>query len=229
MLRVHDIREHFVDLFAHDKTVAGTLEIVGATFEADEPTIFGNVNEEYVAREIQWYESMSLSVDDIPGGPPAIWRQISSRSGRINSNYGYLFFSGENGGQIKRVVEAICENIETRRAIAIYTRPSIHAEWDFNGMHDFICTNAVQYLVRDGKLEVVVQMRSNDVVFGYRNDLAWQRHAQRRVIEELGSRGVSVDEGRILWNVASLHVYERHFHLVEAYWQTGNPYLDVSR
>jgi thymidylate synthase len=78
-------------------------------------------------------------------------------------------------------------------------------------MSDFICTNAVQYLIRNGKLDVVVQMRSNDVVFGYRNDFAWQEHIANMVCTELG-----IKLGNIYWNVGSMHVYERHFKFIDA-------------
>ena len=46
------------------------------------------------------------------------------------------------------------------------------------GMSDFICTNAVSYMIRDDELISVVQMRSNDVVYGYKNDYAWQKWMQ---------------------------------------------------
>jgi len=76
-------------------------------------------------------------------------------------------------------------------------------------MSDFMCTNAVQYLIRDDKLNAIVQMRSNDVVYGYRNDYAWQEHVLKNMAQSL-----KVDCGNIYWNVGSLHVYERHFNLV---------------
>ena len=100
MDNVEDIRNEFawkLDMqdFEKDKTGVKTLEIINATFEVDEPTIFGERNEDYIARELEWYEGQSLYVKDIPGKTPAIWEQVSSANGQINSNYGYLVF-GEN-------------------------------------------------------------------------------------------------------------------------------------
>ena len=92
----------------------------------------------------------------------------------------------------------------------IYNRPSIWKEYNENGKNDFICTNAVTYYIRDNKLHATVQMRSNDVIFGYRNDWAWQRFMMEEVMHEL-----ELDElGDMIWQVQNLHVYERHFHLV---------------
>ena len=67
----------------------------------------------------------------------------------------------------------------------IYTRPEIQEDYNQNGMSDFICTNTVQYFVRDDKLISFVNMRSNDVVFGYRNDRAWQLHVQEMLAKDL--------------------------------------------
>ena len=82
MQNVSDIRQHFIDelnaeRFVTDKTGVKTIELVGANFVADEPLIFGAVNEDYVERELAWYKSKSLYVKDIPGKTPAIWEAVA--------------------------------------------------------------------------------------------------------------------------------------------------------
>ena len=211
---VKNVREEFQylksqELYVTDKTGVKMLEIRGASFIADEPSIFGTVNHDYVERELEWYKSMSLSVNDIPGGPPAIWKQVADADGMINSNYGWCIWSKQNGSQYDNVLAELRANPESRRATMIYTRPSMWVDYRNNGRSDFMCTNAVQYMIRYGKLIAVVQMRSNDVVFGYKNDYAWQAHVHEQLANDLG-----VVPGEIHWNVGSLHVYERHFNLV---------------
>lgn len=213
--RVSDVRSWFQYLknreeYVIDKTGCKMLEVVGATFIADEPAIFGTVNQDYVAREIEWYKSRSLNVNDIPGGPPKAWVASASPAGLINSNYGFLVWDKENWNQFDNVYRELKANPESRRAVMVYTRPQIWNDYNKNGMSDFICTNTVQYLVRGGKLDTIVQMRSNDVIFGYRNDAAWQDYVRRSLAENLG-----VEVGQMLWNAASLHVYERHFDLIK--------------
>ncbi|MDP1183213.1 thymidylate synthase, partial [Klebsiella pneumoniae] len=92
-----------------------------------------------------------------------------------------------------------------------------------DGMSDFMCTSNVQYFIRDGRLIASVYMRSNDVIFGYRNDYHWQKYVQLAVVDELSRKGISikVEPGEIIWNVGSLHVYEKHFHFLEHYLHTG--------
>ena len=216
MLKVKDIREHFIqelksELFVTDKTGVKTIEMLGATFEADESMIFGEVNEDYIERELRWYESMSLYVEDIPGKTPVIWQQVASKHGKINSNYGWAIWHPKNYCQYKNVLEELSSSPNSRRAVMIYTRPSMWEDYNEDGMSDFMCTNAVQYMIRDGQLIAVVQMRSNDVVFGYRNDYAWQKYVADCLTDDLNLE----KQPKIIWHVGNLHVYERHFDKVK--------------
>lgn len=214
-MNVEDVRCEFAEL--RDKAgqhEAEALEIVGACFEADEPSIFGKPDKNYIAREISWYESQSLNVYDMAGKVPKVWEEVSSDEGIVNSNYGYLLFSHGNGDQFAHVVDELNRDVWSRRAVAVYTRPTIHFESKFHGMQDFICTNAVQYLVRNGKVNAVVQMRSNDVVYGYKNDYAWQKYALKAVVDAL-VKHPKLKPGKIYWQVGSLHIYRRHFYLID--------------
>lgn len=194
-----------------------TIEINGASFLADEDVLFGKVNSDYVAREHEWYMSQSRNVNDIPGGAPKVWSAVASADGTINSNYGWCVFSGDNGRQYDRVVAELRRNPESRRAVIIYTRPSIWDEYNVDGRSDFICTNVVQYFVRNGLVNCVVQMRSNDANIGYKNDRAWQATVLERLAGDL-----NLPVGDIIWQVGSLHVYQRDFYLVHNFYHTGD-------
>lgn len=215
MMKVKDIRKHFLTELAYenyvtDKTGVKTIEMIGAQFVADEPAIFGKVDEDYVRRELEWYKSESLNVNNIPGGPPKIWQQVSTKEGWINSNYGWCIWNPDNFSQYNKCMAQLKADKNSRRAIMIYTRPSMQDDYNDNGMSDFMCTNTVQYLIRNGELYALVNMRSNDVVYGYKNDYAWQNYVQQSLAADLG-----VEVGPLIWNVGSLHVYERHFSLVK--------------
>jgi thymidylate synthase len=212
---VNMIREEFKWLLANefyveDKSGVKLLEIVNASFVADEPSIFGKPNDSYIEREIEWYKSMSLNVNDIPGETPAVWKQVATPDGRINSNYGWCVWSRENGEQYNNVLRELKQKPTSRRATMIYTRPSMWVDYSRDGMSDFMCTNAVQYVIRDQSVHAIVQMRSNDVFYGYRNDYAWNEYVLKMLSHDL-----DVSPGIIYWNVGSLHVYERNFNLVK--------------
>ena len=219
MQNVCDIRKQLIQKykaedFVIDKSGVQMVELIGATFLADEPAVFGKPNADWHARELAWYQSMSLNVNDIPEPIPAIWKEVSSKYGFINSNYGYLIWSDENHNQYDNVLKELQSNPFSRRAEMIYTRPSIWKEYNKDGMSDFICTDSVQYFIRSGKLVAHVRMRSNDLVFGYKGDYAWQRYVQTILAQDLG-----VDIGDLIWTVGNAHVYERHLSLIDEHIQ----------
>jgi thymidylate synthase len=223
----HEIRQEFARLykeqkFVTDKSGVKTVEIMGASFWANSPLIFGAVNQDYVQRELDWYKSQSLNVNDIPGGPPAIWKQVADKDGMINSNYGWCVYSEENNDQFWNVVTELEDRPDSRRAIMIYTRPSMWGDHNRNGRSDFMCTNTVQYMIRNGRIHAIVNMRSNDAWAGYRNDYAWQEYILQEVVQELRYRGKYYERGEIMWNAGSLHIYERQFYLLEHYLKTGD-------
>jgi thymidylate synthase len=203
--------------FVQDKSGVRLLEIVAASFVADEEFIFGLPNNDYICREIEWYESCSRNVNDIPPPVPQIWKAVATPEGLINSNYGWCIYSRSNYQQYDNVHNELKKNPTSRRATMVYNRPSMWYDYNKGGMSDFMCTNAVQYVIRDGKLHAIVQMRSNDAFYGYRNDFAWQRH----VLSKLG-QDLQVPLGDIHWNAGSLHLYEKDFWMVHAY-QLGYP------
>jgi thymidylate synthase len=222
--------QYLTGKFTTDKSGVKTVELVGASFIADEALIFGSENAEYIQNELDWYLSQSLNVNDIPGKTPAIWNAVATPEGFINSNYGYLVLSKENGAQYENVRNELTVNPESRRAVMIYTRPTMHTDWYAGGMSDFICTNAVQFLLRDSQLHMIVQMRSNDVWAGYRNDYAWQKYIQGCLVEDLVCRtGNAISAGSITWQVGSLHVYSRQFYLLDHYIKTEGKEFVISK
>lgn len=224
MLTVSDIRKHFIDeltneRFTTDKTGQKTVEMIGASFIADEPAIFGTPNKEYIAKEIAWYDSQSTNINDINKGyeidAPVAWRHSADKYGNINSNYGYLVFSEKYFYQYGRAITELINNPDSRRAQMVYNRPSIWVEYNEGGKSDFICTNAQTFYIRDNKLHMVSQMRSNDVVYGYKNDYAWAQHLMNRAVNDLKLMYPSIQVGTLTWQVMNLHVYEKHFGLVK--------------
>lgn len=231
VLTTADIRKILVASY-QDNPFQPMVEIKGASFWADWPSIIGAPNPDYIAAELEWYKSQSLDINDIGashpgagnGNPPALWRRTANTSGEINSNYGWVLWSDENGNQFKAITDELRRDYASRRAVCIYTRPSMHVDQKLGGSgQDFMCTNAVHYSVNPSArtLDVVVQMRSNDVVFGYRNDYAWQVHAAEAILEDLRRDWRDLELGIIMWQAASLHVYPRHYALLREAAESG--------
>ena len=222
MMIVNDIRKHFIqelkdENFTVDRTDSKTIELIGASFIADEEAIFGEPNIPYIDAELDWYLNCSTNINDIgyKDEPPKAWTYAANKYGEINSNYGKLIFDDKYYRQYDNVLNELADNPFSRRATMVYTRPSIWTEFNENGKDDFICTNAVTYYIRDDQIHAVCQMRSNDVVFGYKNDYAWQRYVMELVATDLSGGNKNYTAGNLYWQVQNLHVYERHFDLVK--------------
>ena len=216
MKTANDIRADLIDKYLSedyviDKSGAKTIEVLGESFVADENWLIRTPAYKYIERELEWYMSESLYVDDIPGETPQIWKDISSNECKINSNYGWCIYSEENGNQYKHVLRELRNNPNSRRAAMIYNRPSMHLDYSRDGMSDFMCTFANTFMIRDGKLISHYVMRSNDAVFGYNNDVAWAKFVQGQLAYDL-----EVEVGDLIWTATNLHVYERHFEFIEA-------------
>lgn len=219
-LKVKDIRNMFLEAYKNeeftiDRTGAKTIEVIGATFLADEESIIREPNYEYIKRELEWYESCSLYVEDIPGETPKIWKMVASEDGRINSNYGWCVYSRANYDQYENVLAELKSNPDSRRATMIYNRPSMHVDFESNGMNDFMCTFANTFFIRNGELHSHYVMRSNDAVFGYGNDYAWAKHIQQKLCNDLKEKYPDLKVGKLIWTASNIHVYSRHFNLLE--------------
>ena len=215
---VRDIQYIFKKKWLEDDFAEnGTLEIINANFIADEPTIFGKVSLQYANRELAWYLDKNLNISGLEPNIPQIWQDIADKDGYINSNYGWCIHSEENHNQYLKCIEELLRDPASRQGVMLYTRPTMHEDSKKNGMHDFMCTYATQLLIRKNKLHYMVFMRSSDAVFGFKNDLHWHKYVQGQAWLDLQNKYPDLEPGPIYWNAGSLHVYPRHFYLVDEY------------
>ena len=199
----------------------GNISILSASFVVTTNDMLKEPNEEYIQRELEWYLSESLNVNDIPGKTPKIWEQVSDKDGFINSNYGWTTFSKENYSQFDKVLEELSKNNKySRQGVIIFIRPTMHEDSKRNGMHDFICTYCYNFKIErdiDGidKLYMMVNMRSNDCVFGYLNDKGFADYVFNIMLNELQKTYPELQKGVMFWKADNFHVYPRHFKYLE--------------
>jgi thymidylate synthase len=128
----------------------------------------------------------------------------------VNSNYGWCVFAAKNFSQYDFCIDELKKNHQSRKAQMIYTRPSIVIDYNFNGMSDYICTNNVHCFIRKNKLIYIVNQRSCDAIYGFLNDWAWHRFVAQKMLIEL-----NLDFGKIIYNIDSLHIYDRHYDILQ--------------
>lgn len=199
----------------------GNISILSASFVVTTNDMLKEPNEEYIRRELEWYLSESLNVNDIPGKTPKIWEQVSDKDGFINSNYGWTTFSKENYSQFNKVLEELSKNNKySRQGVIIFIRPTMHEDSKRNGMHDFICTYCYNFKIEKDideidKLYMMVNMRSNDCVYGFLNDKGFADYVFNKMLEELKKTYPDLQKGVMFWKADNFHVYPRHFKYLE--------------
>lgn len=154
-------------------------------------------NKDYLNAEFSWYAEGRKDTEFI-AQYASFWKQISI-DGNANSAYGRWIFN-EGVNQWERVYSLLKEDKDTRKAV-IYLG-------DRNNFHtlDTICTNNLQFRIVDNKLELYVTMRSNDFVWGFRNDTFMFTMMQQHMAKKLG-----IDCGKYYLFTPSFHIYEKDF------------------
>jgi len=167
---------------------------------------------EYAEAEWQWYLSADRNIaklGELYGKVPEIWKRMADPDGNVNSNYGWQW---DRNGQLDKVIDHLRNNPETRQAaISIYDGKEIQ---DYS--YDTPCTYAVQFTIVDGKLNMCVVMRSNDLWYGFCNDQYQFSSLQMLVAHEAGYK-----LGEYYHFAHNLHLYNdklpvkktRNFHL----------------
>jgi thymidylate synthase len=165
----------------------------------------GLVVEAYHAKELSWYLSGSLKASEAPS---KFWLKLQDAQGNVTSNYGYMVLyrktypTSETG--LEHVIRVLQEDPDSRQAIMHYGTP----ENFWAGNKDIPCTVSNQFLLRDGLLHMIVNMRSNDVTKGLPYDFPWMQFVQMSVAD-----GVNAKPGSIFWNAGSMHLYEKDLEL----------------
>lgn len=200
----------------------GNRVIYSASWVADRDSMIGQRNEDWVRRELDWFRSGSDKLSDMEGPVPKLFQACAGIDGKVNSAYGYILFG--KGDKLpseqtlfeRVVLSFINEGPATRHAVAIITDRDIHTLAKYNGRNDFICTNALNFMIdAENRLHIVAQMRSMDAVFGYRADYSMWDYLMEYLLGNLEMIYPELTRGDITFQVANLHVYPRHLELLQ--------------
>ena len=214
-------QEGYVELLAHQILLDPYSPYIYLSKDFSTP-------KKYVKAELDWYKSMDLSIighEGIESNPT--WQSCCTKDEKkeINSNYGWCVFSEENGSQYDNCLEVLKKDKTTRNAIIVYNRPSIYKDYKRDGMHDMICTIDSHFFIRNNKLMMVHNMRSNDIRYGFIcSDLAWNCFVYQNLYEDLKETYPGLEVGQIIWTSDSMHLYSRHFEALEKYFESKNQF-----
>lgn len=131
-----------------------------------------------------------------------LWGRISDDGETSYSAYGDIVFNRHGFNQVEKIIQLLCDDPESRRAVINFNVPNENVI----KTKDEICTIALQFLIRDGKLNCTGIMRSNDVWYGLPYDVIFFTELTKYIAKRL-----NIPYGTYTHNVVSLHVYERNY------------------
>ena len=199
---------------------AECLEIENFSYVCDPGVRFNsfegrNFNLKYLKREMAWYikaDPHDLSI----AAHAAQWGKIVL-NGKLNSNYGSYWFGPHGVGFIHHILKQ--DPMSRRAVIPMYGSDVDHMDPEAK---DVPCTLAIEFRLRDGKLNMRAIMRSQDILWGMANDLP-----TFSFLHEIVAALLIVQMGTLTVSVGSFHVYESRMEMFNKILST-NSYLPVA-
>ena len=162
----------------------------------------------YAAGEFMWYMSGRGSGPQISYYAPSYKRFIES-DGKAHGGYGRRW---AQNNQLTSIIELLRKKPDTRQAVLSVWRADLDLAPTISGSKkDIPCTLSLQFLLRDGELNCIGTMRSNDLWLGLPYDIFCFTTLQHFIAKALG-----VTIGWYQHQPGSLHLYERNFDEAEA-------------
>jgi thymidylate synthase len=88
-------------------------------------------------------------------------------------------------------------------------------KFQFEGNKDFVCTMYANFFIRNNKLNMKIQMRSNDIFYGLTFDAPFFSFLHQSVYLILKDQYSDLELGVYHHFADNIHFYERHFELAE--------------
>lgn len=170
-----------------------------------------HLNLNYCKREWLWYLGAD-PYDSSIAEHAKMWEKLRQPDGCYFSNYGAYMFGKPYPSQFEYVVDMLKHDVNTRRASITL----LHRGHLFPENVDTVCTYAINFSINFGHLDMTVMMRSNDVVFGFTNDAFCFQQLHEFVYQLVAQKYEGLVRGSYTHITNSMHVYERHYDMLEA-------------
>lgn len=173
--------------------------------------------------ELIWfYIKRTSDVSYLQENDVKIWKEWTRSDNSIGLAYGYQLGKSIRSGEYHPAVVYGDVCIESRMPKytnqvhnlihELKTNPSsrrhIISLWNINDLHDmalYPCVWHNQWLVKEGKLHLIVGVRSNDIGLGNPFNVF-----QYYVLQRMMAQVTGYDLGTLTFNINDAHVYERH-------------------
>jgi thymidylate synthase len=146
--------------------------------------------------EFVWYLSGSADVEHVAHYIRR-YTDEAEPDGTVHAAYGTRLF-GE-GQRLESLIQALADRTDSRQAVIQLLEPG-----DQSGYRHVPCTCTLQFLKREGTVDMVVFMRSNDAYLGLPHDVF-----AFTMLQEIAARSVGAELGTYVHMIGSLHLYDR--------------------
>jgi len=162
-----------------------------------------------------WYLSGTNDYAFIDYYVPGAYAKETEDGKTVRSGYGERFFDFRGINQLNSVTDLLMRKKSTRRAvIQLFDASDITRNYA-----SVPCTCTLQFLVRGNRLNMFVNMRSNDAYFGLPHDVF-----AFTMMQELVATSIGVELGEYKHSAGSLHLYEDQFPYARSFWtRPGSP------
>ena len=161
--------------------------------------------------ELLWYLAKSNDLEFISYYLDQ-YRDESEDGVTVYGAYGPRLFNKRGIDQVRNVLELLGRHSATRRAVI-----QLFDADDLAAPHKEIpCTCTLQFMVRDGRLELATSMRSNDAFKGLPHDVF-----SFTMIQEIVARILGHQLGVYAHFVGSLHLYDTDLRTAKQYLDEG--------
>lgn len=197
--------EKIVKKLKKSPIIGNTKEINNAQIVVLNPTLtnivfpYRNFSQIYCNAELRWYWSADNSCSTI-GKFAKMWLSLSDDNITNNSAYGFILHKKYHFDQLQQIINLLKKDKNSRRAVLNISDPTINRITT----KDMQCTIAIQFLIRNNKLEETVYMRSNDIYFGFPYDYVYFISLGKYIASQL-----NLTLSKYTHNATSLHMYLR--------------------
>ena len=134
-----------------------------------------------------------------------IWNKDNHEFVKNNSSEGQII----RHNQFSYCLSKLTQELTTRQAIIGLWNPNKDAL--MAGSKDYPCTNILHFLVRDGKLDLTVFMRSNDIIWGFSSVNVFIFTTMQLFMANC----LNIPLGNYFHIADSLHIYEKMYERAE--------------
>lgn len=171
----------------------------------------------YACAEFLWYLKHTKSIKMIKTYAPQY--EKFAEDDEAHGAYGWRLYNniseGSNLSQLSELIDLLQADPDSRQAIVTMWNANDLVSARQKEHKDYPCTLSMQFLIRDGQLNLIVTMRSNDAWLGLPYDIFAFTCIQRLIAQAVGC-----ECGTYIHQVGSEHLYEKN-------WKAASEAIDV--